>query len=228
VKLLALETATLTGSVAIMDGESLVAESRITMRVTHSERIMSEIEHVLRRSSLKLEEIDAFGISIGPGSFTGLRVGLSTVKGLAYATGKTLVSIPTLEALAWNIPFALHDVCPMLDARKKEVYAGIFRWEGAGFQRVMVERSVSIGTLLRQISECTIFLGDGALLYREIIAERLAEKAVFGYPQQMIPSAATVAFLCIRKAIRGEFENPEIIRPCYLKRSEAELKTVVR
>ena len=113
-KLLAVESATMLGGVAIMDGMTLVAESRINVKVTHSERLMNEIDHVLSVAGMDLGDIDAFGISAGPGSFTGLRVGLSTIKGLVYATGKRFIAVPTLEAFAWNIPFSDLQVCPLL------------------------------------------------------------------------------------------------------------------
>ncbi len=117
-KILAIETSTMLGGIAIMgEAEGLIMEVRLNVRSTHSERLMSEIDHALKQAGMKITDMDVFGISIGPGSFTGLRVGLSTVKGFSYATGKPVVSIPTLEAFAWNFPFSPYPVCPMLDAR---------------------------------------------------------------------------------------------------------------
>ncbi|MGO9614222.1 MAG: tRNA (adenosine(37)-N6)-threonylcarbamoyltransferase complex dimerization subunit type 1 TsaB [Dissulfurispiraceae bacterium] len=221
-RLLAIETSTMVGGVAIMQGDSLVAESRMSVNITHSERLMTEIDHVLKQSGLTTNDIDVFAIAIGPGSFTGLRVGLSTVKGLVYATGKRLVSIPTLEAFAWNIPFSGYQVCPLLDARKKEVYAGIFQWKEGGFLRVLEEQSIDVVGLLSKISETTIFLGEGALLYRETIEKTLSQKAIFAHPQEMVPSPANVAYLCMKKALKGQFDDPVTIKPLYLRKSEAE------
>src|SRR5271157_1812848 len=132
-KLLAIETSTMRGGIAIMDDDTLIAESRMNIKATHSGRIMTEIDTALKGSGLTIDDIDVFGIASGPGSFTGLRVGLSTVKGLSYATGKRVVTVSTLEAFAWNVPFSQYLVCPLLDARKKEVHAGAFRWSQNGF-----------------------------------------------------------------------------------------------
>ncbi len=212
------------GGVAIMDGDALIAESRLNVKVTHSERLMAEIDKTLAQSGLQIDDIDVFAVAIGPGSFTGLRVGLSTVKGLVYATGKRLVSVPTLEAFAWSVPFSRYDVCPLLDARKKEVYAGIFRWVDDGFVRIMSEKAIKIDALMSSISESTIFLGEGALIYKGSIESNLGDKAFFAGPQHMVPSPANAAYLGMKKAEAGEFEDPIALAPMYLRKSEAEMK----
>ena len=119
-KLLAIETSTMLGGIAVMEDNTLIAESRMNVKATHSERIMADIDNALRRSGFTIDDIDVFGIASGPGSFTGLRVGLSTLKGLSYATGKKVVSVSTLEAFAWNVPFSSHLICPLLDALKRK------------------------------------------------------------------------------------------------------------
>jgi tRNA threonylcarbamoyladenosine biosynthesis protein TsaB len=223
-KLLAVETATMLGGVAIMEGDRLVAESRLNIKVTHSERLMKEIDRVLQGASLEISDIDLFGISIGPGSFTGLRVGLSTIKGLVYATGKKLVTAPTLEAIAWNVPFSEYQICPMLDARKKEIYTALFRWSGNGFVRDLGECTLSIDELLPKIDTPTLFLGEGAILYKEKIQFVLKDRALFGAPQHMMPSPANVAMLCMGKAEKGEYSDALKALPAYHRRSEAEVK----
>jgi len=223
-KLLAIETSTMLGGVAIIDGDALIAESRINIKVTHSERIMGEIDHVLMRSGLTIKDIDVICISIGPGSFTGLRVGLTTAKGLVYATGSKLVAVPTLEAFAWNVPFSMYQVCPLLDARKKEVYAAIFKWTGSGFIRVMHEQAVKIDNLLSKIASPTIFMGEGAIIYRDRIEKKIDNLAVFATPECMVPSPSVVAFLGMLKTKRGEYEDPLRLVPMYLRKSEAEDK----
>lgn len=222
-KILAVETSTLLGGVAVMDGDALVAESRINMKATHSERLLQEIEHLLVRCGLSAADIDVFGMAIGPGSFTGLRVGLSTVKGLVYAADKRLVTVSTLEAFAWNTPFSLYPVCTLLDARKKEVYAAIFRWDRGRFVRVLEEQSINVDALIAQILCTTLFLGEGALRYREQIESRLGERALYGPPQAMIPSASHVAYLCLKKAEAGIFEDPVSLVPRYFRKAEAEM-----
>lgn len=156
-KILAIETSTILGGIAITDTSTgLIAEVRLNVKSTHSERLMTEIDHVLKQSGLMISDIDVFAVAIGPGSFTGLRIGLSTVKGFSYATGKPMVSVPTLEALAWNFPYCRYPVCTMLDARKKEVYAALFQWEGEGFIRLIDEMSMRADRFLEKIKETLV------------------------------------------------------------------------
>ena len=228
-KILAIETSTMLGGVALMDDSSgLIAEVRLNVKSTHSERLMTEIDHLLRQAGLKISDIDVFAVAIGPGSFTGLRIGLSTVKGFSYATGKPIVSVPTLEALAWNFPYCIYPVCTMLDARKKEVYTALFKWYKEGFLRLIDEMSIKVDRLLEQmmpyIHGKVVFTGEGALLYRDTIIEVMGEKAIFAPPEKMIPSPANVASIGIRKASKGEFSEPVSLIPFYMRRSEAEIK----
>jgi len=125
-KILAIETSTMMGSVAVMDKTQLIAEYRLNIKGTHSERLVRIIDEVLKDSGLEFKDLDGYAVSIGPGSFTGLRIGITTVKGLAFVTRKPVAAIPTLDALACNIPFSQYQICPMLDARKKEVYTALY------------------------------------------------------------------------------------------------------
>ncbi len=224
-KILAIETSTMLGGVAIMDdSEGLVAEMRLNVKTAHSERLMTVIDHALKQAGMAIPDIDVFGIAIGPGSFTGLRIGLSTVKGLSFATGKPVVSVPTLEAFAWNFPYPAHPVCVMLDARKKEVYAAVFKWSGSGFDRVVEERSVKPADLVKGLDGPVIFAGEGASLYKDSILEIAGGNAIFAPKQDMVPSPANVAFLGLGKAVNGDFAEPMGLVPFYIRRSEAELK----
>jgi tRNA threonylcarbamoyladenosine biosynthesis protein TsaB len=231
-KILAIETSTLIGGIAILDDSAgLIAEAKLNVKSTHSERLMTEIAHVLEKASLLPDNIDAFAVSIGPGSFTGLRIGLSTVKGFSYATGKPIVAVPTLEALSWNFAYCRYPVCTMLDARKKEVYAAVFQWEGEGFRRMIDEVPISVERFLEYMGEKggifygkIIFTGEGALLYRETIVKVMGERALFPPANKMIPSPANVAYLGLQKAVRGEFSEPVSLVPLYVRKSEAEIK----
>ncbi|HSR10897.1 MAG TPA: tRNA (adenosine(37)-N6)-threonylcarbamoyltransferase complex dimerization subunit type 1 TsaB, partial [Thermodesulfobacteriota bacterium] len=135
---LALETATLAGSVALVDagdgetGRRIIGENTLSNPETHSARLMPGIDRLLKEASLTIRDIGGIAVSIGPGSFTGLRIGVATAKGLAYALGIPVAGVPTLDALAATRPFSPDPVCPVLDARKKEVYAALFRCNGAG------------------------------------------------------------------------------------------------
>lgn len=228
-KILAIDTSTMLGGIAIMDDSSgLIAEVRLNVKSTHSERLMTTIDTTLKQASISLTEIDAFAVAIGPGSFTGLRIGLSTVKGLSYATGKPIVSVPSLEAFAWNFPYCKYPVCPMLDARKKEVYTALFQWENDGFIRLINEVAISVDRLLERIKVISdkkiLFTGEGAHLYKDKIIEMIGEQAAFASPEKMVSSPANVAYLGIKKALKGKFSEPVSLIPLYMRRLEAEIK----
>jgi tRNA threonylcarbamoyladenosine biosynthesis protein TsaB len=235
-KILAIEISTMLGGIAIVDDlQGLIAEMRLNVKTTHSERLMTGVEHVLKQSGLTISDIDAFAVAIGPGSFTGLRIGLSTVKGFSYATGKPIVSVPTLEALAWNFPYCRYPVCTMLDARKKEVYAALFSWEDSDFRRLINELSIKAERLLEIINEKLkklhdkiLFTGEGSLIYKDEILKIMGAKAIFASSEKIVPSPASVACLGMRKAIKGEFSEPISLVPFYIRKSEAEIKQDAR
>lgn len=213
------------GGVAVMDDrQGLIAETRLNVKTTHSERLMSVVHQTLSQSGHTLEAIDTFAVAIGPGSFTGLRIGLSTVKGLSYATGRPLVTVPTLEAFAWNFAYCPHPVCLMLDARKGEVYAAVFRWVHDGFERVVEEVSVRPEDLLGELQGTVLFAGEGVVLYREKIADIMGDRAVIASPEKMVPSPANVALLGLERAAKGEFTGAATAVPFYIRKSEAEVK----
>lgn len=224
-KVLAIETSTMLGGAAVIDEEDgLVAEVRLNVKTTHSERLMMAVDSILRQSDLKLDDIDAVAVSIGPGSFTGLRIGLSTAKGLCYASGKPLVSVPTLEAFAWNFAFSRHPVCLMLDARKKEVYTAVFYWEESGFKKMLGETTMKPSALCRMLDGRTVFAGDGVALYEDEIIQHMKDRAIFAPPEKMIPFPSNIAMLGLRKALNNEFSDVSDAVPFYIRKSEAEVK----
>ncbi|MBL7032184.1 MAG: tRNA (adenosine(37)-N6)-threonylcarbamoyltransferase complex dimerization subunit type 1 TsaB [Nitrospira sp.] len=225
-KILALETATIAGSVAIVDDhKGLIGEVRVDVKVAHSERLMPSVEWLLNASGLSINDIDAFGVSIGPGSFTGLRIGLSTVKGLAFSTGKPLVPVKTLDAFARTLVYCSYTICPMLDARKNEVYAGLYRWEEDRCKKIMPETAISPEDLLNKIkgNGPVLFTGDGTLKYREVIKETLKKDALFAPSYSMSPSASSVAEIAFETLKQGDLPDPVSIIPFYIRKSEAEV-----
>lgn len=224
-KVLALETATLAGSVALVDEVcGLIGEVRVNVAVAHSERLMPSIMWLLDSSGISIRDIDAMGVSIGPGSFTGLRIGLSTAKGFAFSLNRPIVPVPTLEAFARTLPFSGHLLCPMLDARKGEVYAGLYRWEGGRCAVVAPERAVSPADLLEGISETVVFMGEGAVLYRNEITAAMNRRALFAPPSNMSPSASAVGELAIERLREGFSADPAGLTPRYIRKSEAEVR----
>lgn len=213
------------GGVAVADDSlGLIAETRLNVKTTHSERLMTVIDQVMTQSGLALDVIDAYAVASGPGSFTGLRIGLSTAKGLAYATGKPVVAIPTLEAFAWNFPFCRYPVCTMLDARRGEVYAAVYRWEDNSFVREIAETSVRVEDLLTRLFGTVLFAGEGARAYRERIAAVMGGRAVFAPSDKMVPAPANIAALGLKKVAAGDFTDAFAAVPLYIRKSEAEVR----
>lgn len=225
-RVLAIETSTMLGGIAIMDDASgLVAEVRVNVKTAHSERLMAELDGALKQAGLGLKDIDALAVSAGPGSFTGLRIGLGTVKGLSFATGLPVVAVPTLEAFAWALPgYPL--VCPMLDARKKEVYAALYGHSDGGFVNIMKETVIAPSELVKRLSEYegVCFAGEGAAIYKDVLIDALGKRAVFAPAHLMVPSPASVALIGLRMALRGQFADPAALAPVYIRKSEAEVK----
>jgi tRNA threonylcarbamoyladenosine biosynthesis protein TsaB len=227
VRLLAVETSTLTGAVALLEAGAVVAESRVSVAVTHGERLVSAIDGVLRAARRELAEIEAFAVALGPGSFTGLRIGLSTVKGLAFATGKPAVGVPTLDALAWRLPYCAYPICPVLDARKNEVYAGLYRTLAGRLERLEGPRAMPPAALAEELRDGSagpvVFVGDAVGRFGPIFSEILGARARLAPADLRMPSAVTVGELGGAALARGEAADPGSLVPLYVRPSEAEL-----
>jgi len=221
--ILGIETATRTGGVAIVTENGVLAEYTLNIEVTHSERLMSTVERVLKDTGLRMASMDGFGISIGPGSFTGLRIGLSTVKGLSFTTGKPVAAVPTLKALAWNIPHARYPVCPLLDAKKKEVYAALYRHDGSDLVQELSETVLPLADLADRIAGEVLFTGEGARLFATEIERLFAGRAHFAPLVAAVPSAASVGEIALMTLQSGRSTDPDTLSPMYIRKPEAEL-----
>lgn len=221
--ILGIETSTRTGSVAVVSEDSVIAQYSLNIEVTHSERLMSTVDRVLKDTGLVIADIDGYAVAIGPGSFTGLRIGLAAVKGLALVTGRPVAAVPTLKALAGNLPYSAYPVCPMLDARKKEVYAATYRLEGADMAQIMAEAVLSLSLLSERISEKTLFTGEASHLFREDIEKIFGDRALFAPVSSILPSAATVAGIGLNMIKSGKKTAPDSLTPMYIRRPEAEV-----
>jgi tRNA threonylcarbamoyladenosine biosynthesis protein TsaB len=221
--ILGIETSTKTGSVAIVSESGVIAQYSLNIEVTHSERLMSTVDGVLRDTGLSIAAMDGYAVAMGPGSFTGLRIGISTVKGLALATGRPVAAVPTLQALAWNLPFTALPVCPMLDARKNEVYAALYRYEGAMLVLTMPEAAVPIAALSEKIEGMTVFTGEAAHIYRSEIERQFGDRALFAPSSAILPSAAAVAEIGLAMIRNNKQADPDSMTPLYIRRPEAEV-----
>lgn len=219
-RIIAIETATLVGSIAIIDDERVISELTLNVKATHSEKLMAAMDYLMNASGLTVNDMDGIAVSIGPGSFTGLRIGLSAAKGLSYASGKPLIGIPTLDALASNLPFSRYLVCPILDARKGEVYAALYRVS----EKVTDDMAVKPASLIEMIKEDTLFLGDGVSAYRNLLKEQLRELYHEAPLPLQLPKASNVATLALKRLRNNDVNDPFALVPMYIRKSEAELK----
>ncbi len=222
-RILGIETATRTGSVAVVSEGGVVAEYTLNIELTHSERLMSTVDRVIKDTGLALSDMDGFAVSIGPGSFTGLRIGVSAVKGLALVTNKPVAAVPTLRALAWNLPHSLYPICPLLDAKKKEVYAAIYQYEDDSLVQVMPETAISLKDLAGKIAGKTVFTGEAANAFRNDIRAVFGERALFAPLSASVPSAASVAEIGLGMLTSGARTDADSLIPLYIRRPEAEV-----
>jgi tRNA threonylcarbamoyladenosine biosynthesis protein TsaB len=213
--------------VALLDGESVVAECRLSTRATHSERLLATVDRLLGAAGWRLADLAVLAVGLGPGSFTGLRIGVSTMKSLAFATGRPLVGIPSLDALAWSLPFASSVLCPIVDARKGEVYAAFYRTDRGRIERLSPYRALSPEALAAEIAgrpgDPVIFLGDGVGRYAATLKDLLGASARFAPASHRVPSALAVAELGRAALLAGEVSDPTALVPLYVRRAEAEL-----
>jgi len=221
---LGIETSTTQGGVALVGEEGLVSEYTLNVEATHSERVLPAIDRMLQDAGIPLEALGGLAVGIGPGSFTGLRIGLSTAKGLAYATGLPVAAVPTLEAMAWVLPEARLPICPVLDARKQEVYAALFQHGPDGLSRLMEDTALAPEALADRIRKPTLFLGDGLRTYGDLLHRLLGDRFRLPPLAQRGPRAACVAELGRQRLLRGERESVAQLVPSYLRASEAELR----
>lgn len=220
---LGIETSTKTGGVALVSERGVVAEYTSNIEVTHSERLMSMVDRMLEDTGVALSSVEGFAVSIGPGSFTGLRIGIATMKGIALATGKPVAAVPTLRALAWNLPHAAYPVCPLLDAKKKEVYAALYRVGAGSAEQEMSETVIPLADLAGRISEPVVFTGEGANLFHHELLELFGSRSHFAPLSATVPSAASVAELGRTALLAGERADASLLTPLYIRRPEAEV-----
>lgn len=235
-KILAVDTCSRSCSVAATDSGRLVGEVTTLRRQTHSRHLMRMIDMALEISGMAIEEVDAFGVTRGPGSFTGLRIGISTVKGLALAAGKPMVGVSSLEALAWPLSLTDGIVCALLDAGKGEVYSACYRFSNGRFFKgstsdsdtasgmvLSTENVIPPQDMLSGITEPCWFVGNGARVYSKMIEDRLGAVARFPSEEYHVVRASSVARLTFVRLNRAAADDIDDFTPKYIRKSDAEL-----
>ena len=223
---LGIETATMAGSVSLVNEHEILAEYLVNNVTSHAERLLEEIDQILIDTNKSTEECDAVAVSIGPGSFTGLRIGVSTAKAFAYAIQKPIIGVSTLEVLSCNLSFVSHHcICPMIDAKKKEVFTALYKWVDGKLEMIIPEKTVPPLYMIDQLdhSQETIFLGNGSQLYATAIQTKFGHKGIFAPFYHNLPKASIVAGIGLSRFMEKKYDAVETLVPKYLRLSDAEI-----
>ena len=234
-KILGIDSSGMTATVALIEDDVTLAEYSVNYKRTHSETLMPMLDDIVKATETDLSEIDAIAIAAGPGSFTGLRIGAATVKGLGLALEKPVIAVPTCEGLAMNLWGNDGLICPIIDARRNQVYTGIYRIKSDNgnfsLEVVMDQTALDINELidiLNEKNESVSFNGDGVKLFRDTLAEKLTVPYSFAPAMASRQRASSVAALGLEYFRRGEnntdakVTDADSFTPVYLRKSQAE------
>ena len=241
-RVLAIDSSGLTATVAIVEDEQTIAEYTTNYKKTHSQTLLPMIDEMVRMVDADLKDIDAIAVAGGPGSFTGLRIGSATAKGLGLALDKPLIHVPTVDAMAYSMYGCEDIICPIMDARRKQVYTGLYSFshkknEDGGlydepvFQVLRMQMAVPVEELIRHLNvyrRRVVFLGDGVPVYKEMLAEGLKVPYSFAPSFMNRQRAAAVGALGICYYEEGRYESAAEFRPEYLRKSQAERERAER
>ncbi|MCL2760667.1 MAG: tRNA (adenosine(37)-N6)-threonylcarbamoyltransferase complex dimerization subunit type 1 TsaB [Desulfuromonadales bacterium] len=223
-KILTIDTSTDVGSVAVTADKKLLYEELFPGGVSTTDRLASSVNIALKQLSINPVNLDYIGVATGPGSFTGIRVGIAFAKGLSYSTGVPVAGFSSLELLAMNGVPSYIPICPMADARKKEVYTALYRYDNC-LIKVLSEQAADPSRFLDSIEGEVLFIGVGAVLYKSLILDKMGDKAKFAPDHLHFPRASAGAFLVQQQAEAGVKSSFELT-PEYLRLPEAELNKV--
>ena len=215
---LAIETATDQLGVALVDEQRVVASYELLAERPHAVELPQAVNRVLQVGDCPLKQLDGIVVDIGPGSFTGLRIGMAFVKALVFRTKTPVIGVPSLDVLAANIPMAPHRVCPILDAKQRKVYAALYQTRDGVMRKESDYHLTTLDELLPMLGKegPVILLGDGVALYRQRLTQALGERAIFATPELWLPRAAALGRLGLERLRRGERDDPRSLVPMYL------------
>jgi tRNA threonylcarbamoyl adenosine modification protein YeaZ len=224
-KVLAIDSSGVVTSVAVVEDHRLISEYTIDHKKTHSQTLMPMIEVMNNSIELEMESLDAIAVAAGPGSFTGLRIGAATAKGLAFALSIPIVSVPTLDGLAYNIYNQAGIICPIMDAKRNQVYTAIYEYKAFKLTKLEDYMATDIKELLQIINNLNrpvIFNGDGVETFREVIEDQVLDAFSFAPPHLMKQKASSIGALAIEYAREGKVQTANEFAPFYLRKSQAE------
>ena len=223
--ILGIDSSGLVASVAVVEDDNLLAEYTVNYKKTHSQTLLPMLDEIVKMTELDLSTIDAIAVAAGPGSFTGLRIGSATAKGLGLALQKPLVAVPTVEALAYNLWGTDKIICPLMDARRSQVYTGIYEFAGQELQVIEGQMAVPVTEIVEKLNALkreVIFLGDGVPVYKEVLAQKMKIPYLLAPAHLNKQRAASVATLGAVYAANGKTESAIKHQPDYLRLSQAE------
>ena len=223
-RILALDSSGLVATVAILEDEQTIAEYTVNYKKTHSQTLLPMLDEIVKMTEFDLSTVDAIAVAGGPGSFTGLRIGSATAKGLGLALDKPLIHIPTVDGMAYQLFGNGGLICPIMDARRNKVYTGIYRFEN-DFEIVEAQMAISVQELIEKLNaygEKVTFLGDGVPVYKAQLEEGLRVEVSYAPAHMNRQSAAAVGALGMKYFIEGKTESAREHQPDYLRLSQAE------
>lgn len=224
-KILGLDSSGLVAGVAVINDDNMLGEYTLNYKKTHSQTLLPMLHELAEMIELDLTTIDAIAIAGGPGSFTGLRIGSATAKGLGLALDKPIISVPTVDALAYNLVGHQNLVCPLMDARRNQTYTGLYRFHGNEMQIIREQCAVGIDEIIQEINdrgEATVFLGDGVPVFDAYLRENCSVPYCCAPPHLNKQRAGAVAALGMRRFAQGNCETAAEHKPEYLRLSQAE------
>ena len=224
-KILAIDSSSLVASVAVVEDDIMVAEYTINHKKTHSQTLLPMINEISKMAEIDLSLVDAIAVSGGPGSFTGLRIGSATAKGLGMVWDKPLIHVPTVDAMAYNLFGTDKLICPMMDARRNQTYTGLYEFVDGEFAIVMEQCAISVDELIAKINEIgreVIFLGDGVPVFKETLDEKVTVSHGYAPAHMNRQRAGAVAVLGGKYFSEGKYETAAEHEPNYLRQSQAE------
>lgn len=224
-RILGIDSSGLVASVALVEDEQLLAEYTVNYKKTHSQTLLPMLDEIAKMIELDLKTVDAIAVAAGPGSFTGLRIGSATAKGLGLALDKPLIAVPTVEGLAYNLWGSDKLICPLMDARRSQVYTGMYTFENGKLKTIEGQMAIAVEDLAEKLNTLgreVIFLGDGVPVYREVLKEKLTIPYAFAPAHLNRQRAGAVAALGLCYAAEGKFETAAEHQPEYLRLSQAE------
>ncbi len=224
-KILSVDTSSNVATVAVTDDDKLVCEILVNTKKTHSQTLMPMIDSDLKQSELEISDIDLIASANGPGSFTGLRIGVSAVKGLSHAMDIPVIGVSILTAMAYNLPFCEYTISPILDARRNQVYNAVYEWDDGEIKEICGPRALSVDELISEFltsNKKVVFLGDGVSVHKEYIKEKLGDKAVFA-PVSANEQRASGLIAAAKKLYdEGKSISCYELAPRYLRKPQAE------